>query len=757
MARSPRCRSSPDCVVLVVPRDGVEAALEEAAAAGAGGAIVYASGYGELAREEAAAAQLRLAAIARAAKMPMLGPNCMGLVNHALGAGMTFIPDYPRVPRNAGSIAVVSQSGALGYALAQAWSRGLGVRYFFSAGNSADVDVADLVAAMADDPAVKAIACLFEGVPSAARLLEAGARARAAGKPVVVFKLGTSEDGAAAARSHTGSLAGSAAAWRALFERAGFVPVEDFESLLEYASFFAAAGAPRARGVAVLSGSGGAGVMAADKASRHGVPMPQPLAATAEKLRSYVPDYGSARNPCDPTGQVLNMPEAFGQCCRALLEDPQYGALVVGATVAVMETTASRVATLGALAREIAKPIAVVWLSEWLQGPGAEDYEKDERLPVFRSMERCFAAIAAWQAHTVAPFHQAPRLAPPQAAQEARRHLSASAEGTALSESEAKRVLACYGVPVVEERLAGSVEEAVSAARQLRYPVAMKAESPTILHKTELGVVKLGLADEATVRATYAEIVAAAKGHALRGVLVQPMVPGRRGDRGRARRSRGRASRGGGLGGRARGARAGQRRRARAGVGCGSEGDARSPQGLPAAHWLPGRRAREPRRPRRCDRARLGARRRPGRRDRGARREPDPRERARRGGGGRVDYPPPLGGREHLQPYDPRDNERDAGKAQRGRRLAEEVDSEKSGARGADPGPHRIGGPDRQGAHGKGEQHHARHHGEPGPHARPQAREAVGVLEPDRPADLEQARHHEQQPGHGASPSTAAT
>ncbi|MGD9951998.1 MAG: acetate--CoA ligase family protein [Burkholderiales bacterium] len=516
----------PDCVVLVVPQDGVEAALEEAAAAGAGGAIVYASGYGEMAREEAAAAQQRLAAIARAARMPMLGPNCMGLVNHALGAGMTFIPDYSSVPRNAGSIAVVSQSGALGYALAQAWSRGLGVRYFFSAGNSADVDVADLVAAMAEDPAVKAIACLFEGVPSATRLLEAGARARAARKPVIVFKLGTSEDGAAAARSHTGSLAGSAVAWRALFERAGVAPVVGFVSLLVFAGVFAAAGAPRAGGVAVLSSSGGAGVMAADKAARHGVPMPQPLAGTAEKLRSFVPDYGSARNPCDPTGQVLNMPAAFGQCCRALLEDPQYGALVVGATVAVAETTASRVATLGALAREIEKPIAVVWLSEWLQGPGAEDYEKDERLPVFRSMERCFAAIAAWHAQAAAPFHQAPRLAPPQAAQQARRHLSASAEGAALTESEAKRVLAAYGVPVVEERLAVTVEEALSAAKQLGYPVAMKADSPTILHKTELGVVKLGLSDDAEVRAAYAEIVAASRGHALRGVLVQPMVPG---------------------------------------------------------------------------------------------------------------------------------------------------------------------------------------------------------------------------------------
>jgi len=164
--------------------------------------------------------------------MPLLGPNCMGLVNHALRAGVTFLSEYARAPAAAGSIAIVSQSGALGYSLAQAWDRGLGVRYFFSCGNSADVDVADLVAAMAEDPEVRAIACLFEGAPSAARMLEAGERARRAGKPVIVFKLGTSADGAAAARSHTGSLAGSAVAWRALFDRAGFVTVEDFEALL---------------------------------------------------------------------------------------------------------------------------------------------------------------------------------------------------------------------------------------------------------------------------------------------------------------------------------------------------------------------------------------------------------------------------------------------------------------------------------------------------------------------------------------------
>ena len=514
----------PDCVVLVVPREGVEAALEEAAAARAGSVIVYASGYGEMAREDSAQAQRRLAGIARAAKMPMLGPNCMGLVNHSLGAGLSFIPEYARAPRQPGSLAVVSQSGALGYSLAQAWDRGLGIRYFISAGNCADIDVGDLVAAMAEDPECKAIACLFEGATSAARMLEAGERARRAGKPVIVCKLGASENGAAAARSHTGSLAGSAVAWRALFERAGFIPVEDYDALLEYARFFAAAGKPLARGVAVISGSGGAGVMAADKAAKHGVPMPQPLEATGAALRALVPEFGAARNPCDPTGQVLNNPDSFGQCCRALLADPQYGALVVPGTVAVVETAKDRVPAMTALTREQPKPVVLVWLSEWLQGPGSGQYEKEERIPLFRSMERCFGAIAAWHALADRKAESAPRRSPPGAAQAARK-LLAGANNT-LTESESKRVLAAYGVPVVQERLAGNADEAAAAARELGYPVALKAESPTIPHKTELGVVRLGIADEAALRRAYAEIAAAARGHELRGMLVQRMIPG---------------------------------------------------------------------------------------------------------------------------------------------------------------------------------------------------------------------------------------
>lgn len=502
----------PDLVALVVPREGVEAALNEAAAAGVGGVVVYASGYGEMAREEGAAEQRRLAGIARAARMPMLGPNCMGLVNHALGVGVSFIPEYSKMPRAIGPIAFVSQSGALGYCLAQAAERGLGFRYFFSAGNSADVDVADLIGAMAEDGEVRAIACLFEGVPSAQRLLQAGERARKAGKPVIVYKLGVSEDGAAAARSHTGSMAGSAGAFRALFDRAGFVAVDDYESLVEYAKFFAAAGKPLARGVAVVSGSGGAGIIAADMAARHEVPMPQPTEATTAALRSVVPEFGAARNPCDPTGQVLSVPESYNKCCQALLDDPQYGVLVCAMSVAARETGNMRATAIARLARSQPKPISVVWVSEWLQGPGSEAYEADDRVGFFRSLDRCYAAIAAWQRWHEARPADAPRLSSgiPQL----------KFDKKILGEKEAKQVLARYGLRSAPERTARNAEEAVQAAVALGYPVVLKADGD-IEHKTEAGAVRLDLRDEAALRAACTAMTVATQ-----GFLVQSMVKG---------------------------------------------------------------------------------------------------------------------------------------------------------------------------------------------------------------------------------------
>lgn len=501
----------PDCVVLVVPREVVEQSIKEAAAVGAGSVIVYASGYGEMAHQDAGVAQQRLVEIARAARMPILGPNCMGLVNHGLGAGMTFIPEYSKMPRRTGPIAFVSQSGALGYCLAQAAERGLGYRYFASAGNSADVDIADLIGAMAGDDDVRAIACLFEGLPDARRLLEAGERARSAGKPVIVYKLGVSDDGAAAARSHTGSLAGSAEAFRALFDRAGFVQVDDYEALVEYAKFFAAAGKPLARGVAVVSGSGGAGIIAADMAARHGVPMPQPGEQATSVLKSIVPEFGAARNPCDPTGQVLSVPESYDKCCRALMGDPQYGVLLCIMSVSSHETGTMRAARIATLAREQPKPIAVVWVSEWLQGPGSQQYESDDRVGFFRSLDRCYATIAAWQR-----WHQGGSANPARVS----RKVDFKFDKKILGEREAKTVLGKYGIKSAPERQAKNADEAVKAASELGYPVVLKADGD-IEHKTEAGAVKLDLRDEAALRAACGAMTAARN-----GFLVQQMVKG---------------------------------------------------------------------------------------------------------------------------------------------------------------------------------------------------------------------------------------
>ncbi len=517
----------PDCVVVAVPREGVEPVLEEAAALGVGGAVVFSSGFAEVRAREWHEAQERITRLAQRTGLRVLGPNCMGFVNQALRAGLTFIPDYGRMPHRLGPVGIVSQSGALGYAVAQAAERGAGFSFFFSAGNSADIDVADLVSYLADAAQCRAIALILEGIRDAGRLLEAGERAWRAGKPVVVYKIATGEAGAAAARSHTGAIAGSQAANRALFERCGFVMVDDLEALFEFAQFFARAEGPQGDGVAVVSGSGGAGVMAADMAERHGVPMPQPRPHTLALLQEVVPEFGAARNPCDPTGQVLNNPESFKQCCAALLEDGQYGALVVPLGAALAGAGAERVAQIRELAARYRKPIAVVWLSEWLQGPGAADYEGELHATLFRSMDRCFAAIAAWQARARRKLGASrPRRSPPDAASRVRALLQASRD--ALAERESKLALAAYGIPVIQDRAAPSADEAAGAACAIGYPVALKIDSPHIPHKTEAAGTRLGLADETAVRSAFEEIIAAAKRHApdaeLRGVLVQPMA-----------------------------------------------------------------------------------------------------------------------------------------------------------------------------------------------------------------------------------------
>ena len=266
---------SPDCALVAVGREVVEPIVDECIAARVGGIVIYASGYSEVGKPERTAQQAVLTAKARASGIPIVGPNVMGSFNYLSGAVITFVGAMKHTaPVAPHAIGVVSQSGALSISLAQAIQTGVSVSQILLSGNSCDVDVADCVAYLADEPTCKAIACVFEGMPEPLRMLEAGEIARAANKPVVVYKIATGERGAAAAVSHTGSLAGSNAVYRAMFERAGIMMVDNFEALVEAAAFFTKLPPLGARGAAVITASGGAGIMAADKAEIHGVPMP---------------------------------------------------------------------------------------------------------------------------------------------------------------------------------------------------------------------------------------------------------------------------------------------------------------------------------------------------------------------------------------------------------------------------------------------------------------------------------------------------
>ena len=522
----------PDCVFIAVPRDAVRPVVEECVRLGVGGVVIFASGFGE--SEDPAHQQLQRELVALTAGTPtrLLGPNCLGAMNAVTGLLATFalIPERMRI-EGCRSIGLISQSGALGVGLSQAVELGVSFSHVLTLGNGCDVDVADEIAFLAEDPACDVIACVFEGTTNPGRLLEAGALARRQGKAVVVFKLATGASGAEAALSHTGALAGSAAGYDALFERAGFIPVDHFEALLETAAFFAKAPRAKAAGVAVLTPSGGAGIMAADQAELHGVPLPQPGPALKALLESHIPEFGAARNPCDVTAQILNNPLSFPACAEAFLKEADIGAIATPYTTA-MESSAKRTVALAEMAREHGKMACCYLLTGWLEGPGTKLMELSPHLALFRSTARCFATLAAWHRWSVRLDRgEEAATASLGAAESAgvQRELAAAGAERTLSEGPAKRLLQAAGVPMVDNRLVADAQAAVAAADALGYPVALKVDTPDLPHKTEAGVLRLDLKDAAAVRDAYAAVMAnalkATSAGRIHGVLVQPMIP----------------------------------------------------------------------------------------------------------------------------------------------------------------------------------------------------------------------------------------
>ena len=275
---------APDCVVVIVPMERVESLVDGAAAMGAGGMIIYSAGFAEVGKPEQIATQYRFATVARDSGMRILGPNCVGIANVSSMIGLNFMPKFAEMPMVKGPIGLISQSGALGYCVLQAMERGVGFTHYLSPGNSCDVDVCDMINYLVEDEATKVICCMFEGIRDGNRLVEASRRALDADKPLLIYKLATSSISQRSALSHTGTIAGSTAAYKAAFDRTGVINIANWEDMLETAVFFSKAGRPSVRGIGVMASSGGAAVMAADKAEEVDLPLPPTAPDTVARL-----------------------------------------------------------------------------------------------------------------------------------------------------------------------------------------------------------------------------------------------------------------------------------------------------------------------------------------------------------------------------------------------------------------------------------------------------------------------------------------
>lgn len=514
---------APDLAIIAVDAERASEAVEQCAARGVRSVVVFSSGFAELG-EQGRAMQERLRLAARRTGMRVLGPNCLGAVSIADKSIATFSIVLEHSMPAAGSLGIVSQSGNLGsYTMRLASERGVGVSRFITTGNECDIDIADGIAWMARDPATKVILCCLEACRDAGRLILALEEARDAGKPVIAMKIGTSAAGQAAAASHTGAMAGSDAVFDALFARCGAVRVRSIDELIDLghaASILLPDRLPKGPGIAILTASGGFGVLLADAAQSVGLTLPELGQETQRQILELVP-FASARNPVDATAQMSSRPDLLAKIMSAVVADERADTVILPLpfSLHLPRLRSIYMDTLRDIRAQFPDRPVILCVD------GPEDALTELHalgFPTVESFDGCCAAVAALVRLQAVSKH--PQDVP---TVEPARPLPAEAFRHELG---AKRALADAGVPVLAERLVHDADAAARAATEIGYPVVLKIASPDLPHKTEAGGVVVGVGSEAEVRRAYAKMrdrVATKAPHAaIDGVIVAPMAKG---------------------------------------------------------------------------------------------------------------------------------------------------------------------------------------------------------------------------------------
>jgi acyl-CoA synthetase (NDP forming) len=509
-----------ECAVIAVPANLAVEAMQACAAKGVKAVVMFTAGFAEIGAD-GRAMQEQITSIAKNGGIRLCGPNCLGLFNMRIGHTPTFSSFLEEGPTPAGPLGMVTQSGAFGtHLLALAARRGIQVGVWLSTGNEADVSVADGISFLADDPETKAIACYVEAIKDGAQFAEAVARARANGKPVIAMKVGSSTVGAAAAASHTASLAGADAIYDAAFRQLAVERAKTPEDLINIAYACTRGRLPSSRRLAVMTMSGGAGVLMADASEEGGLEL-TPLAPDSQKeVISWVP-FAAARNPVDVTAQVLNDPSILDKSFDLLFGKENFPAMVAFFTTWASSPQMAEPlfqAVSGAAARYPDRYFALSAIAT----PEMQRRYEEAGVGLFEDPWRAVESIAA-------AVRAAERLnSPPLPVPPVPTNLPPLPRGR-IAEHEAKRILAEAGIPVLNEVLATSAGQAQAAAAGIGERLVLKIVSADIPHKTEMGGVMLDV-PSAEAGAAYDRMIERIKERAPRarldGVLISPMVRG---------------------------------------------------------------------------------------------------------------------------------------------------------------------------------------------------------------------------------------
>ncbi|WP_439577581.1 acetate--CoA ligase family protein [Elioraea sp.] len=509
-----------DAAIIAVPASSALEAVQDCVAKGVKAAIMFTAGFAEV-DEAGAAAQAEIVAAARLGGMRLLGPNCLGLFDASRGYFPIFSASFENGWPLPGRIGIASQSGAYGSHLgALCRDRRVGAPLLVTTGNEADVSLGEVIQWMAEDTATDVIAVYAEGIREAGSFLTAIETARRNRKPVVMMKVGRSSLGAAAAKSHTASIAGDDAVTDAVLRDAGVHRVRTTEELVDIAHVATRRIYPVNNTLGVITISGGAGVLISDAADALGLPMPPMPEAAQLRLKALIP-FSAPANPVDCTAQAFNDMSVVGTFAESMLGDGGYTSAIgfftqVGASASVAPRLREELKK--AVARH---PDRLFILSIIAPVETVKAWEADGFL-VFEDPTRAVVALAAMGRFGEA-FARGLADTPPEVT------VPALPE-TAPDEAGAKRILSAIGIAVPEEEVCETADGAVAAARRIGAPVALKLVSPDILHKSEAGGVKLGLADDDAVREGFAAILRNAAAYdpqaRVTGVLVSPMVTG---------------------------------------------------------------------------------------------------------------------------------------------------------------------------------------------------------------------------------------